>query len=355
MKQLTALSVAVLAACSAIPAMAQDNASEVGQVFVGPRIGLFGTDSDRLTVKNGQISKFDGGFDSAFGGVEVGFLFTPEWGYRIYYDYLRGSLEIGDTASGHAFGVDALYNFTENYYAGVGINSTELGSQTNAFLRVIGGYKQYVTNNVALTIEGGIQQSEEDLTEFLFSSGVRWYFDTPAKYTPAPKPVEPQQQQPEQRPVDSDGDGVMDSNDKCPETQAGYKVDADGCMMYRDETITKTLMVTFDFDSANIPAGQDSDIRSTAEFLKEFPQLDVVIEGHTDDLGPESYNLKLSQERAKAVGDSLVDFGIEESRVSTVGYGEAQPLVPNTSKANRADNRRVEAKMSVTKQTAIKD
>ncbi|MDX1705960.1 OmpA family protein [Pseudidiomarina sp.] len=354
MKQLTALSVAVLAACSAVPAMAQDNASEVGQVFVGPRIGLFGTDSDRLTLKDGQIYKFEGGFDSVYGGIEAGFLFTPKWGYRIYYDYLRGSMEGGDTASGDAFGVDVLYNFTENFYGGLGISSTELGSQTNRFLRVTGGYKQYVTNNMALTIEGGLQQSDEDLTEFLLQTGVRWYFDTPAKYTPAPAPVEPQQQ-PVQPPVDSDGDGVLDSNDKCPDTQAGYKVDADGCVMFRDETITKTLMVTFGFDSAQIPAGQDSDIRSTANFLKDYPQLNVVIEGHTDDLGPESYNLKLSQERAKAVGDSLVDFGIDKSRVSTVGYGETQPLVPNTTKANRAENRRVEAKMSVTKKTAIKD
>lgn len=355
MKQLTALSVAVLAACSAVPAMAQDNASEVGQVFVGPRIALFGTDSDRLTVENGQISKFDGGFDSVFGGIEAGFLFTPKWGYRVYYDYLRGSVENAGTASGNVYGIDALYNFTENFYGGLGINATELGSQTNRFVRVTGGYKQYLTNNMALTIEGGIQQSDGDLTEFLLQTGLRWYFDTPASYTPAPKAAEPQPQ-PEQRPVDSDGDGVIDSRDKCPDTQAGHKVDADGCVMYRDETITKTLMVTFGFDSAKIPAGQDSDIRSTADFLKEYPQLDVVIEGHTDDIGPESYNLQLSQERAKAVGNSLIkDFGINESRVSTVGYGEAQPIVPNTSRANRAQNRRVEAKMSVTKKTAIKD
>ncbi|KFZ30216.1 hypothetical protein IDSA_10680 [Pseudidiomarina salinarum] len=356
MKRLTALSVAVVAACSAIPAMAQDNTSEVGQYYLGPRIGVFGPDSDRRTIEDGDIAKFKGGLGASFAGLEGGFQFTPKWGYRVYWDHLRGNLESGGTSSGNVFGIDALYSFTENFYGGLGINSTELGSQTNRFVRVSAGYKEYITENLAFTVEGGVQQNDGDLTEFLFQTGLRWYFGKPATYTtPAQEPVAPQPQ-PEQRPVDSDGDGVIDSRDKCPDTQAGYKVDADGCVMYRDETITKRLMVTFGFDSAKISAGQDTAIRSTAEFLKEYPQLDVVIEGHTDDIGPESYNLKLSQERAKAVGNTLVkDFGINESRVSTVGYGEAQPLVPNTSKANRADNRRVEAKMSVTKKTAIKD
>jgi len=355
MKKLTGLSVVLLAVLSAIPAMAQEvRSDEAGQWFVGPRLGLMGTDSDRQTIRNNQLVGFEGGLDTKFGGIEAGFNFTPEWGYRIYYDFLNSSMQGGGSASGNSFGTDLLYNFSDNFYAGIGINATEIDDIRNRFLRVSGGYKTYLADNLAMTLEAAVQQSDKDLTEFMFQTSLRYYFGGGTSYKTAAV------QQPVQTiavaELDSDNDGVVDSKDKCPNTRAGFKVDADGCVMYENQTITKNLLVNFGFDSAAISAGGKTDIADTAAFLQDYPQLDIVIEGHTDDTGAASYNLSLSERRAKAVSDSLVqDFGIDASRLTTVGYGEAKPVVPNNSRENRAKNRRIEAHMSVTKRVPIEN
>lgn len=362
MKKLTSLSVVLLAVLSAIPAQAQEvRSDEVGKWFVGPRLGLMGTDSDRVTIINNQLRGFEGGLDTKFGGVEAGFSFTPEWGYRVYYDYLNSSMQSGGSVNGYRFGTDLLYNFSDNFYGGIGINTTEIDNFKNRFYRVSGGYKTYIADNLAMTLEAAVQQSDEDLTEFMFQTSLRYYFGGGSSYTPAPAKQQVQNTQTTTTSVvvaavDSDNDGVVDSNDKCPNTRAGFKVDADGCVMYENETITKNLLVNFGFDSAAISTDGKADIADTAAFLKEYPQLDIVIEGYTDDTGAASYNLSLSERRAKAVGNSLVqEFGIDASRVTTVGFGEAKPLVPNDSRENRAKNRRIEAHMSVTKRVPIEN
>ena len=349
MNRIAVISLAVVAGLSAVvPAYAQD--TNEGHWWVGPRLGPLGTDSDRVAIDNNQLRTFDGGFDSAFYGVEAGFQFTPEWGYRVYYDYIRGDLENADTADGRIFGIDMMYNFTNNVYGTLGINNTEIGDVSNRFLRVGAGYREQLNNDWQLFVEGGVQQNDGDLTEFLLMTGVRYFF---GKAAPAPAPTP----EPEHAVVvDSDGDGVPDNRDRCPNTQPTYKVDAYGCVMYQNETITHELMINFAFDSAQIPAGEKDELQETADFLKEFPQLDIRIEGHTDSVGTVQYNQGLSERRAKSVGDSLIkDFGIEQDRVSTVGYSENRPLVPNDSPENRAKNRRIEAKMSVTKEVPVKE
>ncbi|RUO60486.1 OmpA family protein [Pseudidiomarina insulisalsae] len=350
MNRIAAVSLAVLAGLSFTGSVYAQSTNE-GEWYVGPRLGPFGTDSDRVAIDNNQLRTFDGGFDSAFYGLEAGFQFTPEWGYRVYYDYLRGDLENADSADGRVFGVDVLYNFTNNLYGSLGINNTELGDVSNQFLRVGAGYREQLNNNWDVFVEGGVQQSDGDLTEFLLMTGVRYYFGRTAAPAPAPAPA-PQQA----APVDSDGDGVIDANDLCPNTQPTYKVDETGCVMYRNETITHELMINFAFDSAKIPTNEVVELKETADFLKEYPQLDIRIEGHTDNIGTVEYNQGLSERRAKSVGESLVkDYGIEQERISTIGYSENRPLVPNTSKENRAMNRRIEAKMSVTKEVPVKE
>ncbi len=357
MKRLTGLSIAILAALSAIPAMAQEVPSdEAGQWFVGPRLGLMGTDSDRQTVRNNQLRGFEGGLDTKFGGIEAGFNFTPEWGYRIYYDIMNSSMQGGGSASGNSFGTDLLYNFSERFYGGIGINATEIDDVRNRFVRVSGGYKTYFSDDLAMTLEAAVQQSDTDLTEFMFQTSLRYYFGGGTSYTPAPVQASQTTTAVVVAEADSDNDGVVDSKDKCPNTRAGFKVDADGCVMYENQTVTKNLLVNFAFDSAAISADGKADIADTVVFLKEYPQLDIVIEGHTDNTGAASYNLSLSERRAKAVGSSLVqDFGIDASRISTVGYGEAKPLVPNDSRENRAKNRRIEAHMTATKRVPIEN
>ncbi len=91
-----------------------------------------------------------------------------------------------------------------------------------------------------------------------------------------------------------------------------------------------------------------TDLGELAKFLKRFDQVDVSIDGHTDSVGAETYNQQLSQRRAQAVVDMLVNtYGIEASRLKAVGYGESQPVASNDTAEGRAENRRVMATLEV--------
>lgn len=137
------------------------------------------------------------------------------------------------------------------------------------------------------------------------------------------------------KPLDSDQDGVIDANDRCPNTPAWASVDHEGC------PIKRTLRLNFALDSATITQADQAELRAFADFLKK-ERYDLHIIGHTDDLGSAIYNQKLSEKRATSVKKALVAEGIDASRMRTSGQGEAAPLKPNTSKTNRDFNRRVE-------------
>ena len=100
--------------------------------------------------------------------------------------------------------------------------------------------------------------------------------------------------------------------------------------------------VLFETNKAEVkPAAQNS-LRKLADFLKEFPKRQVLIEGHTDNVGSASYNEALSRRRADAVDSALGGMGVSTQRVDTAGYGEEFPITDNRSESNRALNRRVE-------------
>jgi len=135
--------------------------------------------------------------------------------------------------------------------------------------------------------------------------------------------------------LDSDGDGVPDSLDNCPGTPAGVAVNKEGCpLIYAN--------VGFDLDKSDIKPGLYPLLNTIAADLKNNPGWKVRFDGHACDLGTEQYNLKLSERRAIAVKNYLVDKGIDAGRISIKAFGESAPLVPNVSEANRAKNRRVE-------------
>ena len=98
----------------------------------------------------------------------------------------------------------------------------------------------------------------------------------------------------------------------------------------------------FDFDAERIRAEAAMNLRSLASSLKQYPNTDLLIVGHTDALGTSDYNQGLSQRRAQAVSDYLVSQGVAIARLRTAGRGEAEPISSNSTEAGRQQNRRVE-------------
>jgi OOP family OmpA-OmpF porin len=141
---------------------------------------------------------------------------------------------------------------------------------------------------------------------------------------------------------DSDGDGVYDDIDKCPNTKLGVKVDMNGCTLLMKPA---PLGIIFDTNSAVIKSNDNRQFSKYVNYLKIDNKAGVVVEGHTDSVGSMKYNQILSQKRANAAKNKLVDMGVEETRIQSIGYGETKPLAPNNTKANRQINRRVKAKI----------
>jgi outer membrane protein OmpA-like peptidoglycan-associated protein/tetratricopeptide (TPR) repeat protein len=100
--------------------------------------------------------------------------------------------------------------------------------------------------------------------------------------------------------------------------------------------------VFFDFDKAELKQESKSSIRRLYNFLVDNPEVKILIEGHTDNVGSEQYNLQLSEKRATSVKEELKGYGIVEDRVEIKGLGPKKPMAPNDSAANRAKNRRIE-------------
>lgn len=136
-------------------------------------------------------------------------------------------------------------------------------------------------------------------------------------------------------PLDSDGDGVADYLDQCPNTPMGATVDARGCWTY-------AAVVLFDINSAEVKSGAYPMLNEAVLIMKKNPDLKVEIDGHTDNTGTAAYNMALSEKRAEAVKNHLVTRGIDPKRLTTKGFGFTKPAASNDTKPGRAKNRRVE-------------
>jgi len=144
--------------------------------------------------------------------------------------------------------------------------------------------------------------------------------------------------------LDMDGDGILDDQDNCPETPANIKVDEYGCPLPFKEKVTITLLVEFDFDKDEVKFLYHEDIEKVANLLKAYPMTNAELEGHTDSIGTEEYNMTLSRQRAESVKKYLAEkMGIDASRISTVGYGESFAIDTNETEEGRQNNRRVMA------------
>lgn len=151
---------------------------------------------------------------------------------------------------------------------------------------------------------------------------------------------------------DSDGDGVLDKDDKCPKV-AGVASN-NGCpeVVVLTKAAEKKLndfarAIYFNSGRTTFKPGVTANLDRIASIMKEYPKANFSVQGHTDSQGKAANNLRLSETRAKAVLDYLATkAGISTSRLTSAGFGEDYPIADNKTRAGRAENRRVEIKLT---------
>ncbi len=145
---------------------------------------------------------------------------------------------------------------------------------------------------------------------------------------------------------DNDGDGILDGDDECPELKG--EADRKGCpartyVKIEDGQMIIIGKVQFETGSAKITPKSTALLDQIAQALDAHPQIKKMrIEGHTDSVGDDALNQRLSEERAASVKSALVDRGVDDDRLETRGAGETRPIAPNDSAGGRQKNRRVE-------------
>ena len=146
---------------------------------------------------------------------------------------------------------------------------------------------------------------------------------------------------------DTDGDGVLDKDDKCPTVKG--TVANHGCPEISEEQITKlnayAKTILFDTGKFSFQKQTFPVLEAITAILKEYPTAKFSIEGHTDNVGKADFNQKLSDGRANAVKQYLIDNGIDPFRLTSKGFGESMPIDTNKTAKGKANNRRVEVKL----------
>jgi OOP family OmpA-OmpF porin len=297
--------------------------------------------------------------ESLGGGVEFGYRFTQDWSARIEYALHSFNIEDEDSHKKiEYYGGALLYHFGDNGLYGVAglkhMNSYRAVNMGNLGL----GMRHYLADNLAVSGEVNWYEGlNETHTDISLKLGINYFFgQSNNSYTPKKAaPAQVTQVAAPEKPVDSDKDGVFDVNDNCANSPVEYAVDLKGCTVYEDKQVSVHLLVNFSNDNSDVNSQYLSDIKDVADFLNEFEQSSVRLEGHTSAQGNAAYNHKLSEQRAKAVGDVLVSkYQIDGTRISTVGFGETRLINKMNTVESHAQNRRVVANISTTQRLPVK-
>lgn len=315
LKSTLGLAIGSLLAASSFGVFAQGQ----GAVEVEAFAKRYFTDSYR-NMDNGNL----------YGG-SVGYFLTEDVSLNLSYGEYK-SLNFDDRdpitnkrdkVRGSLSSLDAVYHFGTpgvglRPYVSAGMGHQSLGQQVRSgrdhttFANIGAGAKYYITENFfAKASVDGMHGFDNHQSEWMAGVGVGLNFGgKKAVAAPVVAPVEPVYEE-----------EVVEA-----------------------ETVRVELDVKFDFDKAQVKQDSYSDIENLAEFMKQFPQTSTTVEGHTDSVGNDAYNQNLSERRAGAVRDVLVNqYGVDANRVNAVGYGEAHPVADNATRDGRAVNRRVEA------------
>ena len=282
-------------------------------------------------------------FDSFIDQVEIGFTNTLD-----QVDYENGtSTNVTRTFAN----LIKEYSLTDNtsLYSLVGVgyeffsNDDDLSNENSFFGNYGLGIKYKISEQVALKLDARhMIETDHGDNNLSYNVGLSVPFGEVAKAAPVVAAVAPvvAKVAPVEAPKDSDSDGVIDSLDECPNTMAKSKVDSVGCM-----TLVN-LNINFDTNKSNIKDSYNTRIVEFANMLKANPKLKATIGAHTDSVGSDAYNQKLSERRAASTVEALKALKVDASKIKAVGYGETKPVASNDTVEGRAENRRVEAVMS---------
>jgi OOP family OmpA-OmpF porin len=325
-------------------------------------IGVLGTfgDPDKDRSVNGADIDYSGGFSLLYGRQ------TPaNWGFEIqgFGETLETEKPLRTDFYRYGLNADVFYafgdrtRFTPFVLIGIGGNYNDVfpaDDQTDFFANGgVGFVTAPVVKSWQLRLRGEVrfiydtfESSYGDIRYALgFEIPVFAPQPPPPPPPPAPQVVEVVNEQTVTVPTgltDSDGDGVVDSADKCPGTPAGTRVDGEGCPL---EKIIELKGVTFEFNKTRLRPDALTILDGAVPTLKKYPEMKVEVAGHTDNIGSDAYNQKLSEGRANAVRDHFVQQGVPESQLTVKGYGESEPVADNATEEGRERNRRTELRI----------
>ena len=145
---------------------------------------------------------------------------------------------------------------------------------------------------------------------------------------------------------DTDGDGVADLDDRCPNAMGS--IENKGCPEITKADVVRITYIGskifFENNSDKLKVASLSQLDELTKILQKYEGASLTIEGHTDSVGTAAYNETLSQKRSNSVKFYLIEKGISEGRLTALGYGESKPIASNKSALGKAKNRRVELK-----------
>jgi len=307
----------------------------------------------------------------------IGYQATENWGFELQYTDVDTSIwNTTFDLSTEFYSLASVYRYNSrsdnSFYWKAGLGKYEIDNfnePSGLDLKLGGGYEFHFNDTFSFTLGlDSLYQIDEGFVDWVPYAGFNIFFGGSEKRA-TPKPVKAapldsdndgvfnnQDQCPTTArnikvdsmgcALDSDKDGVYDSLDSCPQTPSGAKVDGKGCRMMLTEDVSIKLQVQFATNSNVVRPEYSNEIQKVADFMRQYPDTTVVIEGHTDSRGATSYNQQLSQRRATAVMQYLVSqFNIDQSRVSADGKGEVAPIADNNTAEGRETNRRVQAEI----------
>lgn len=339
----------------------------VGKYYGGLHLLHIETDNDRVPVLDPLLTNdpYATADDGSGFGAELGYRLSESTEFRLSYSQINLTKTHSFFDKPYVAVMDGLYFPTQqNFYVLGGLGYLDVGEEKLS-LEAGAGYRHYLSEGSAIYLEGKRHyQFSGDYQDTSAHLGFIIFFGGESNSSPARK-----QRKSEAKGIsaasatnakamrvanDSDNDGILDQHDKCDNTPIVDKVNEEGCTVFSEETESMQLLVNFDHNKSVVKNKYIPVIKNMANFLTAYPEVSLIIEGHTSKVGTEAYNQKISQQRANAIVQVLINqFNIDSSRLSAIGYGEERLLDSGNDNAAHAKNRRIEAKVSITKKVAV--